>query len=74
MQKVWIMIDMEDDIFQEQPTQEVARILRALANRIDGHPNFSAGHFQPLTDINGNNVGWVSVEDKELILREYTRF
>lgn len=37
--------------------------LRALADRIDGHPHFSSGHSQALRDINGNEVGNAVVTD-----------
>jgi hypothetical protein len=50
-------INMENDTFVENPSEEVARILRDLADRIKGHSNFSKGHSQPLRDINGNTVG-----------------
>jgi len=41
----------------DDPSHEAARILRDLAQRIDGHPHFSPGHSQALHDANGNEVG-----------------
>ena len=58
---VYIKIMRCSEVFQELPTHEVARILRDLADRVEGHPHFSAGHYQNLMDVNGNNVGWVTV-------------
>lgn len=40
---------------------EAARILRALSDRIEGHPNFSEGHDQALLDVNGNEVGYATI-------------
>ena len=66
--KVVITIrDMDNAAFEGDPSQETARIIRKLADRIDGQPHFSPGHSQPLMDINGNEVGWFDVvEDYEL--------
>jgi hypothetical protein len=52
-----LSINMENDAFAENPGEEVARILRDVANRVEGHPHFSKGHSQPLRDANGNTVG-----------------
>jgi hypothetical protein len=57
-----VKIEMDNAAFAEDPSFEVARILRKLAVLEDGHPNFSPGHMQPLHDLNGNEVGWASVE------------
>lgn len=46
----------------DNASSEVARILRELADRIDGHPHFSAGHSQPVMDANGNEVGGFVIE------------
>ncbi len=43
--------------FEDNESQEVARILRATADRIDGHPHFSPGHSQPLLDADNREVG-----------------
>ena len=54
-------IKMDNEAFQDDPSYEVARILRVTAERIEGHPHFSPGHEQPLFDINGNKVGCFDV-------------
>jgi hypothetical protein len=54
-------IKMDNEAFSEDASQEVARIMRETAKRIDGHPHFSAGHSQPVFDVNGNNVGGFDV-------------
>lgn len=61
--KVKITIKTDNAAFEGGPSFEVARILRELADRIEGHPHFSAGHCQPLHDYNGNQVGWLDVKD-----------
>jgi hypothetical protein len=58
-----IKIEMDNAAFEDDPTAEVARILREVAKRIDGHPHFSPGHDQPLRDANGNEVGYITVEE-----------
>ena len=60
--KTIIEIRMENAAFEDAPDQEVARILRDLAQRIDGHPHFSPGHDQALRDANGNEVGFCTVQ------------
>lgn len=45
------------------PCYEVARILREVADRINGHLHFSPGHSQSIRDINGNQVGGFDVTD-----------
>lgn len=54
---VTIKINCGNAAFEDQESSEVARILRELVRRIDGHPDFLPGHSQPLRDINGNTVG-----------------
>lgn len=54
-------IRMDNAAFEDNESHETARILRALADRIDGHPHFSPGHEQALRDSNGNEVGFFGV-------------
>ena len=56
---ITITINTDNDAFYMQETIEVARILRDLARRIEGNEHFSAGHWQPISDYNGNEVGQV---------------
>ena len=44
----------------DDPSRQVAGILRDIAERIDGHPHFSPGHSQPIT-IGGKEIGSVDV-------------
>ena len=60
---VKIVIHADNAAFEDNEGQETARILRDLAKRIDGHPHFSAGHDQALRDVNGNEVGYLTVTD-----------
>jgi hypothetical protein len=54
-------IKMDNAAFEDDPSYEVARILKETAKRIEGHPHFSPGHEQPLHDVNGNTVGCFDV-------------
>ena len=58
---VKILMSTGTPSFAEQPTGEVARVLRELADRIDGHPNFSTGHSQPVLDADGIEIGSLDV-------------
>lgn len=55
--KLDITIKMDNAAFEDDGGAEAARILRELANKIDGHPHFSEGHSNALYDANGNEVG-----------------
>lgn len=62
---VTIKINCDNAAFEDNEngaSGEVARILRQLANKIDGHPHFSPGHDQALYDANGNEVGYLTVK------------
>jgi len=65
--KVLIKIECSNSEFEDNASYGVARILKSLAKRIEGHPNFSEGHEQPLTDINGNEVGFISCAEDSTI-------
>ncbi len=49
--------------FEDGESREVARILHAVARKINGHPHFSDGHDQALHDFNGKEVGYLTVVD-----------
>jgi len=61
--KTIIEIKMDNAAFEDNHSGETARILRELAQRIDGHPHFSPGHDQALRDVNGNEVGFCTVRE-----------
>ena len=61
--RIYITIKTENEDFRDDPSIEVARILRDLADRLDGHPHLSPGHDQALLDINGNEVGYCTVRE-----------
>ena len=61
--KVQIIIKTDNAAFEDDPTAEVARILRELAKRIDSHPHFSPGIQLRLRDFNGNEVGYCTVTE-----------
>lgn len=49
--------------FEEDPTIEIARLLREAAQRVDG-AFFAHGNVMRLKDINGNRVGFFVHEDE----------
>ena len=63
--RMLIEMKMENAAFADggngDPSYEAARILRDLAQRIEGHPHFSVGHEQALQDANGNEVGTMDI-------------
>ena len=50
-----IKVKMDNAAFGDDPTAELARILRALAGRIDEGVNLDEDY--SLRDVNGNRVG-----------------
>jgi hypothetical protein len=60
-----LSINMDNAAFADPYNgSEVARILRELADRIDGK-ELTMGEWRPLQDINGNRVGAALVEAAE---------
>ena len=57
--KLKIVIEMDNAAFEPSGT-EAARILRELAERLDGD-NLRYKDLRPLRDINGNRVGEAKV-------------
>ncbi len=58
-----IRIDMDNDAFQDgESGTELARILRTLADRVDG-AEVKDGDYYVCHDINGNNVGRMTIDD-----------
>ncbi len=51
--KAKIEIEMSNAAFEEAPASELARILRELANRVEG----DGDELGLIRDINGNTVG-----------------
>ena len=45
--------------------EEAARILRKLAETIDGNPLCVPGYHTPLHDVNGNEVGFCDILDSD---------
>jgi len=58
-----LSLDMDNAAFVDAPSgAELARILRALADRLDGEPT-PAGSGGKLRDVNGNTCGDWRVSD-----------
>jgi len=49
-----VAINSDNDAFVDRPDQEVARILRDVANSIEGSSTYCEGN---TVDVNGNTVG-----------------
>ena len=58
--KLLIEIKMDNAAFEDGSGTECARILRELANRIEGE-QCAIGDVTPCLDINGNKVGKAEV-------------
>ena len=60
MAKMILTLDLDDDAIAESPTEEVPRLLRAVACAIE------QGEQLPITlrDVNGNTVGTVRIEEQ----------
>ena len=56
-----IKINCDNAAFEDDPTSEVARILRDIADRVHGDTGFSPGRDYTLRDANGNEVGFCTV-------------
>ena len=66
-----IEIEMDNEAFQPDNGGEAARILRALADTIDGDSLDSSDRLPGLMDVNGNRVGSATVtQDGERLARE----
>jgi hypothetical protein len=57
-----LTINCENDAFHPDPTQELVRILREVAKRLERGESFST--FQTLHDVNGNDVGRAALKPK----------
>jgi hypothetical protein len=60
MDKIIIKLELKGSAFDEYPGMEVARILRELADRIEGMTQAPDG-LMMLHDINGNAVGQAQI-------------
>ena len=61
-----LVIDLENDAFQEAPGFEIARIMNRLGSRLVNHPDLTSTgdvHHGTVHDKNGNRVGLWQVEE-----------
>ena len=63
MQSITINIETTNEIFFEQGEQELARILRKLADGIESGEIDEQG--TTIHDLNGNQVGTLTTENEE---------
>ncbi len=59
---VTITIKTDNAAFEDDPTHEVARILRKLADQMEESGLFQSGLSRKLVDFNGNVVGQMEIE------------
>ncbi len=58
--KFVLEISMVGAAFEEEPYQEIARLLRVIAAKVEGGIDSS-----PIVDTNGNTAGFFGVEEDE---------
>lgn len=58
-----LYIDLENDIFQEDPTHEVARLLRIIAEKLETEDPEDFSHYRTIFDLNGNDVGRYAIKE-----------
>lgn len=63
MSKMQIEINADNAAFDDEPSYEIARILRDLAKRIETNGCHDATF--SLYDVNGNKCGWADFEGFE---------
>lgn len=63
--KVTITLTTDSAAFQDQgdPSLETARILKELAQKIEGHPHFSPGFDYALFDLYGKDCGYLTIKE-----------
>ena len=58
--KLIVKIEMDKAAFEQYSGIELARLVRILANQMDGQ-QIRKGFYATITDINGNHVGTAKV-------------
>ena len=58
--KATITIDMSNAAFEDP--QELPRILKDLAERLEQRGSFEPGDSESVRDLNGNNVGMLKIK------------
>jgi hypothetical protein len=66
-------IDTDNDAFSDESSTEIARILRDLADDLDGTGEIGEDYSEKLRDYNGNTVGRASVTDSNTSAPTTTR-
>lgn len=60
-----LYIDIDNDAFAPNPQDEIARILKAIADKIQNASQDTISFYQTIYDINGNDVGRYAIKNKE---------
>lgn len=64
-----LKIDTENAAFDDGQTDEIARILRKIADEVE-HGGYYPGQSQTVRDINGNDVGRYKLDPSEFEIRK----
>jgi hypothetical protein len=59
--KITVTITTENDAFDSDPSPEVARIFKRLANDMENLLEQPRPHQKKILDLNGNTVGYVVI-------------
>ena len=57
-----VKIELANDAFGEDPRPEIARILRAMADKVEELDIYTLCFYQSIRDINGNSVGQFAIK------------
>tara|TARA_R100000781_G_C4034500_1_gene111767 strand:- start:300 stop:536 length:237 start_codon:yes stop_codon:yes gene_type:complete len=63
-----LVIDLDNDAFQEDPGVEITRIMERLGSRLANNPDLTskeAIHHGTVHDVNGNRVGLWQIENSK---------
>jgi len=61
--KADITINMDNAAFEDNPDEELSRILMKLGKMLQSVPRLTSGDSFPIMDINGNKVGYLTISD-----------
>ena len=60
-----VSMNTDNAAFDDDHNSEVARILRAIADKVESHG--CSGFFETIRDINGNDVGRYAIKNDDAI-------
>jgi hypothetical protein len=63
--KFMVNIHTDNEAFDYDPSQELARLLRKIADELDAGGDYAM--FQTIRDINGNDVGAYALKPEDYV-------